>query len=168
MQTTRIQLLQRMALFGALRQETLQFLLEQARSKSVPAGEYFFREKDPADCLYVLETGRAAVVKSWQDGEFVLRHLERGDCFGEMALMDLFPRSASVRAVADCDAISLAPGDLYRLFERDPEQFALIQMNMGREVCRRLRESDEQLFRVRMAEAKTESDFDTETVFRST
>jgi len=168
MQTTRIQLLQHMALFGALRQETLQFLLEQARSKSVPAGEYFFREKDPADCLYVLETGRAAVVKSWQDGEFVLRHLERGDCFGEMALMDLFPRSASVRAVADCDAISLAPGDLYRLFERDAEQFALIQMNMGREVCRRLRESDEQLFRVRMAEAKTASDFDTETVFRST
>src|SRR6185295_2708405 len=41
MQTTRIQLLQRMALFGALRQETLQFLLEQSRSKSVPAGEYF-------------------------------------------------------------------------------------------------------------------------------
>ena len=36
MQTTRIQLLQRMALFGALRQETLQFLLEQSRSKSVP------------------------------------------------------------------------------------------------------------------------------------
>jgi len=168
MQTTRIQLLQHMALFGALRQETLQFPLEQSRLKSVPAGEYFFREKDPADCVYVLEAGRGAVVKSWQDGEFVLRHLERGDCFGEMALMDLFPRSASVRAVADCNAISLAPGDLYRLFERDAEQFALIQMNMGREVCRRLRESDEQLFRVRMAEAKTASDFDTETVFRST
>jgi len=168
MQTTRIQLLQRMALFGALRQETLQFLLEQSRSKNLTAGEYFFREKDPADCLYVLEAGRAAVIKSWHDGEFVLRHLERGDCFGEMALMDLFPRSASVRAVADCSALALAPADLYRLFERDAEQFALIQMNMGREVCRRLRESDEQLFRARMAEANSASDFDTETVFRTT
>jgi CRP-like cAMP-binding protein len=168
MQTTRIQLLQRMALFGALRQDTLQFLLEQSHSKSVPAGEYFFREKDPADCLYVLEDGRAAVIKSWHDGEFVLRHLERGDCFGEMALMDLFPRSASVRAVADCSALALGPADLYRLFERDAEQFALIQMNMGREVCRRLRESDEQLFRARMAEADSASDFDTETVFRTT
>jgi CRP-like cAMP-binding protein len=168
MQTPRIELLQRMPIFGALRQDTLQFLLEQARSKSVAAGEYFFREKEPADSLYVLETGRAAVIKSWEDGEFVLRHLERGDCFGEMALMDFFPRSASVRAVADCTAIALAPADLYRLFERDAEQFALIQMNMGREVCRRLRESDEQLFRVRMAEATGSNDFDTETVFRST
>ena len=167
MQSTPIDLLQRMPIFGALRQDTLQYLLEQVHSKSVPAGDYFFRESDPADCLYVLEAGRAAVVKSWQDGEFVLRHVERGDCFGEMALMDFFPRCASVRAVADCKAIALSPADLYRLFERDPEQFALIQMNMGREVCRRLRESDEQLFSVRMAAASA-ADFDTETVFRST
>jgi CRP-like cAMP-binding protein len=168
METKRIELLQRMPIFGALRQDTLQFLLEQARSKVVGAGEYFFREKDPADSLYVLEAGRAAVLKIWQDGEFLVRHLERGDCFGEMALMDFFPRSASVRAVADCTALALAPADLFRLFERDAEQFALIQMNMGREVSRRLRESDEQLFRARMAEAQGTADFDTETVFRAT
>jgi len=168
METKRIELLQRMPIFGALRQDTLEFVLDQARSKSVSAGEYFFREKDPADCLYVLEAGRAAVIKPWQDGEFLLRHVERGDCFGEMALMDFFPRSASVRAVADCSALAIAPADLFRLFERDTEQFALIQMNMGREVCRRLRESDEQLFRARMVSARAESDFDTETVFRAT
>jgi len=164
---TRIELLQRMPVFGALRQDTLQFLLEQARVKAVPAGQYFFREKDPADFLYVLETGRVAVIKAWKDGEFELRELGRGDCFGEMALMDFFPRSASVRALADCEAIALGPTDLLRLFERDAEQFALIQMNMGREVSRRLRESDEQLFRARMAEQRA-PDFDTETVFRST
>jgi CRP/FNR family transcriptional regulator, cyclic AMP receptor protein len=169
METKRIELLQRMPIFGALRQDTLQFVLEQARSKSVAAGDYFFREKDPADCVYVLEAGRAAVIKSWQDGEFLLRHVERGDCFGEMALMDFFPRSASVRAVADCTALALGPADLYRLFEHDAEQFALIQMNMGREVCRRLRESDEQLFRARMVQARgVTDDFDTETVFRAT
>ena len=68
METKRIELLQRMPIFGALRQDTLQFLLEQSRSKSVSAGEYFFREKDPADSLYVLEEGRATVLKGWQDG----------------------------------------------------------------------------------------------------
>ena len=168
MAATRIELLQRMPIFGALRDDTLQFLLELAREKAVPAGDFFFRETDPADCLYVLESGRAAVVKSWDGGEFVLRHLERGDCFGEMALMDFFPRCASVRAVADCQALALSPADLLRLFERDAEQFALIQMNMGREVCRRLRESDEQLFRARMNEAQHAADWDTETVFRAT
>ncbi len=168
MAATRIELLQRMPIFGALRADTLQFLLDQARLRAVPAGGFFFREKDPADCVYVLEAGRAAVIKAWEDGELVLRHLERGDCFGEMALMDFFPRCASVRAVADCQALALSPDDLLRLFEHDAEQFALIQMNMGREVCRRLRESDELLFAARMNEAKRELDWDTETVFRAT
>ena len=66
--------------------------------------------------------------------------------------MDLFPRSASIRALADCSAIELTPDDLLRLYEHDLEQFTLVQMNIGREVCRRLRATDELLFRARMGE----------------
>ena len=47
---------------------------------------------------------------------------------------------------------SLSTDDLLRLYEVDVEQFALIQMNIGREVCRRLRATDELLFRVQMGE----------------
>jgi CRP-like cAMP-binding protein len=65
-----------------------------------------------------------------------------------MAVMDLSPRSASVRAVEDCTAIRVSAANLYRLYEQDPKQFALIQMNMGREVTRRLREADDRLFEV--------------------
>jgi hypothetical protein len=52
-----------------------------------------------------------------------------------------------VRAVDDCRAVEVGTNDLLRLYECDIEQFALIQMNMGREVCRRLRATDELLFR---------------------
>jgi CRP-like cAMP-binding protein len=76
----------------------------------------------------------------------------------------LFPRSASLRAVADCSAIELTPADLHRLYERDLEQFTLVQMNIGREVCRRLRSTDELLFRARMGEVPDDSP----TLFRST
>jgi CRP-like cAMP-binding protein len=69
-----------------------------------------------------------------------------------MALLDLFPRSAAVRAIDDCVAIELATTDLLRLFEKDSEQFALIQMNIGREMCRRLRITDEMLFEAIMGE----------------
>ena len=61
--------------------------------------------------------------------------------------MDLSPRSASVRAVEDCTAIRISAANLYKLYEQDPKQFALIQMNMGREVSRRLREADDRLFK---------------------
>ena len=150
MEPRSIELLQAMPIFGALDEGALACLLEQSSPVRVRAGDFFFREGDEATSMFVLESGQAAVLKAWQGRQFVLRTMNPGDCFGEMALMDLFPRSASVRAVADCTAITLAPADLQRLFERDVEQFALIQMNIGREVCRRLRETDELLFSATM------------------
>ena len=112
--------------------------------------EFFFRENDQADSMFVLETGKAAVLKSWRGQDYFLRTLKEGDCFGEMAVMDLGPRSASVRAVEDCAAICISAENLYQLYAEDLKQFTLIQMNMGREVCRRLRESDNRLFSAAM------------------
>ena len=156
MPVTRIELLQGMPIFGAIREDVLRYLLEQANVVAVPAGGYFFREGDDAQGMFVLETGSAAVLKGWQGRKYKLHEFHRGDCFGEMALMDLMPRSASIKAMEDCSAIELRPDHLMRLFERDIEQFALIQMNMGREVCRRLRATDERLFAVEMnAEPQT-------------
>jgi CRP-like cAMP-binding protein len=153
MAPNRIELLQNMPVFGGAREDTLQFLLAQARTTAVPAGGYFFRENDAASSMFVLDTGRATVVKTWRERELVLHSLGPGDCFGEMSLMDLGPRSAAVCAEEDCVAIELTAADLLCLFEHDVEQFALIQMNIGREVCRRLRATDELLFRATMGEA---------------
>ncbi|MBT2325080.1 Crp/Fnr family transcriptional regulator [Variovorax paradoxus] len=150
MLAARIELMQQMPIFGAIGAEAIEFLLEPAPVIQVRTGDFFFREGDPADGMYVLESGRVTVSKSWQGGQLLLRRFAQGDCFGEMALLDLFPRSASVRADEDCRAIRLTPDNLYRLFEHDPAQFALIQMNIGREISRRLRATDEQLFRARM------------------
>ena len=151
----RIELLQRMPVFGAIRADTLSLLLEQAHLREVPAHGWFFREGDRADSMFVLERGEVSVIRTWRGEDWVLHTLRAGDCFGEMALMDLAPRSASVRAEADCSAIEVGAGDLLQLYEHDPEQFALIQMNIGREVCRRLRATDELLFRLRIGEMPT-------------
>jgi CRP-like cAMP-binding protein len=64
--------------------------------------------------------------------------------------MDHCPRSASVRVVEDCIAIRISAANLYEVYAQDLKQFALIQMNMGREVCRRRREADSRLFGARM------------------
>lgn len=158
MEDTRIELLQRMPIFGGIRADVLRFLLELCPAVAVPAQTYFFRERDEADAMFVLEAGRVAVLKSWQGKEFLLHTLGRGDCFGEMALMDLLPRSASVRALEDCAAIKLSAASLYKVYERDLGQFAMIQMNMGREVSRRLREADDRLFRAKMGMPEADLD----------
>ncbi len=146
MHPERVALLQRMPIFGAISEPSLEFVVERALVTRVPAGRCFFHEGEAATGMFVLETGRVAISRLWLGREFVLHELGPGDCFGEMALMDLLPRSATVRALADCLAFEIRTGDLYELFERDCTQFALIQMNMGREVCRRLRAADDMLF----------------------
>ena len=150
MQTKQIELLQQMPIFGGLPAEALELLLDEAQSVTVPAQAFFFREGDPALSMFVLEHGSVAVLRSWHGRELLLCRLGKGDCFGEMALLDLHPRSAAVRAEEDCSAIELTPAHLYRLFERDPAQFAMIQMNLAREMSRRLRATDDLLFRARM------------------
>ncbi len=152
MKPLQMELLQRMPIFGAIREDTLHFLLDRVQEVHLEAGQLFFREGDRAESMYVLETGKVAVLKGWHGHELLLHYLQSGDCFGEMALLDLFPRSASVRAETACKAMELGCTDLYRLFERDAEQFALIQMNIGREISRRLRLVDDLRFRARMGE----------------
>lgn len=150
MLTRHTELLQQMPIFGGLPAEALEVLLEQATTVTVAAQAFFFREGDPAVSMFVVEGGSVSVLRNWKGRELVLRQLGKGDCFGEMALLDLFPRSAAVRADEDCTAIELTPAHLYRLFERDPAQFATIQMNIAREMSRRLRHTDDLLFRARM------------------
>jgi len=76
--------------------------------------------------MFVLELGKAAVLKSWHGEDCFLQTLKEGDCFGEMAVSGL-----------------LSTQRLYQVY-------ALIQMNMGREVCRRLREANSRLFSAKM------------------
>ncbi|MBI5719002.1 MAG: cyclic nucleotide-binding domain-containing protein [Burkholderiales bacterium] len=155
MDARRVELLQRMPVFGALGERALQLLVEKSRPVEVAAGEYFFREGDAARSVYVLESGRAVVTRQWQGREIELNRFGPGDCFGEMALMDLHPRSAAVRALEPCVAIEFGPEEMLHLYEADLEQFTLLQMNLGRELCRRLRATDDLLFRAAMGEMPT-------------
>lgn len=156
MQDARIELLQQMPIFGGVHARTLDFLLGFCPIVSVPGHAFFFRENDQGDSMFVLEAGTAEVLKCWDGEDRLLKKLVKGDCFGEMAVMDHCARSASVRALEDCSAIKISAADLYRVYGEDLKQFALIQMNMGREVCRRLRDADRRLFDATIGQADTE------------
>lgn len=139
-----------MPIFGAISGDTLKFLLERAKEVNVAKDEYFFRENDQGSSMFVLEDGRVAVTKSWVGQSQDLAYLDKGDCFGEMALIEMGARSASVQAVEDCTALELSIDMLHELYQHDLEQFTIVQMNIGREVSRRLRKADDLLFQVQM------------------
>ncbi|NWF38010.1 cyclic nucleotide-binding domain-containing protein [Mariprofundus sp. NF] len=146
MDDARLELLQSMPVFGGVSQGTLIFLMQRASILNLEKGEFFFHEGDSATSMFVLESGVVAAMKQRDGQELVARELGQGDCFGEMALLDLYPRSASVIARTHCRAIEISQASLFALHEENLEQFTIIQMNIGREISRRLRLSDEKLF----------------------
>ncbi len=158
MQQARIEALQGMPIFGGIRRELLGVLVNAAKIMTVPSGQYFFRENEKTDAMFVLEAGEVSIMKTWNHQQYEIGRLGPGDCFGEMALIDLLPRSASVLAVQDCTAITLSLESVQWLYDKDLEQFALILMNIGRELSRRLRIADERLFSFKMGEPYPEAE----------
>jgi CRP-like cAMP-binding protein len=63
-----------------------------------------FRQGDPGDGYYVIESGRVAVVEDGRD----IRELGPGDSFGEIALLRSVPRTATVRALGDAEFVVIS------------------------------------------------------------
>lgn len=149
-------LLRRMAIFGGLSDATLKMILDQSQTIQVSTGDFFFREGDRPKSFFVLTSGTVTVERKWRDTAVVLDDLEHGDCIGEMSLIDMMPRSASIRAVEDCRALEIPVTALHSVYRLDVEQYAMIMMNMGREVSRRLRATSDRLFELEREQAEKE------------
>jgi CRP-like cAMP-binding protein len=80
------------------------------------AGDVVFAEGDRGDCMYVVKSG---AVSLRQDGN-ELEEVGPGGLFGEMALIDLGPRSASAVAVTDCELVSLEKRRFWFLVQETP------------------------------------------------
>jgi CRP-like cAMP-binding protein len=69
--------------------------------------------------------------------------LSAGQWFGEMSVLDVRPRSASVRALSPCVLLVVTARDLDALYRRDLRSYTLLVLNVARELARRLRLVDE-------------------------
>jgi CRP-like cAMP-binding protein len=129
-------------IFSRLKREVLDPVARAATVRRLAPGDLLAKEGDDAVAFYVMCSGQAEVVKRLgQEGERVVGHLREGDFFGEMALLDGFPRSASVRAVSECECLALARWDFLALVRTNPEvALAILPV-----LSRRLRECENQL-----------------------
>ncbi len=85
-------------------------------------GETIIREGELSDCAYILESGMAEVYKTLPNGEYqVIGLLDENDIFGELGLIDGFPRSASVRALSNCKVKRLTQQAFNSLARNNPQ-----------------------------------------------
>ena len=141
-----IDLLNNTPIFGGSRTDTIQLILESSKVVKKSNNQYFFKDNDLADSMFILISGQVEVQKTLGDKTYQISHLLAGDCFGEMAIIDHCTRSASVIALETCQAIELGIESFNSIYTSDIKQYTMLQMNMGREVSRRLRLANERLF----------------------
>jgi NTE family protein len=128
--TSRTSPLAAVPLLAGLEGNLLDRLAAQTRSLGVKAGEWLFREGDPADAAYVIAMGRLEVVDEGPP-ETVMRTLKRGDVLGELALLQEGRRSASVRAVRDTWLVTLGRFDFEALMRSSPDFALALTRNLG-------------------------------------
>jgi CRP-like cAMP-binding protein len=110
----------RVALFSELGNGELEALGRNLSPKTYPAGSPIIRESEPGDLFFVILRGEVKVFVDSPDGrEVVLSHLQTGDFFGEMALLEGESRSASVTALTDCELAVLARAEFLAVLARD-------------------------------------------------
>jgi CRP-like cAMP-binding protein len=143
----RIRKLQATPLFGGVRDDAVSFLLSRAESLHVSKGDWILREGEPGAAIYWIEEGVVAISRRHGGREVELRRLSAGDVFGEMAIFDLGPRSASACAAEDCRALVIGCGLLSQLLAYDLEQYTLMTLNLARELARRLRWIEDDLMK---------------------
>jgi HD-GYP domain-containing protein (c-di-GMP phosphodiesterase class II) len=122
--------------FSEMSNRDLRMVARFAATKKHGKGEIIIREDTVADTFYIIQKGKVAITKKFEDGEeMVLAIQHDGDFFGEMALLDQGPRSASAVALEPTVLLEISRVDFSILLKKAP----LLAYAMMRELSARLR-----------------------------
>jgi len=138
-----IEVLKNNKLLSGVNESFLSELVGNSILEEFKSGDVILKEGESGDKVCLLVKGRVKILKLADTKGKILFEMSEGDFFGEMALIDLRPRSASVVALSDCEVISIPADYFERLIHREPQ----ILINIARALSERLRVSNERLLR---------------------
>jgi len=133
------ELLTSVELFAEMNEEEIDDLTSLAQIKKLDKDSTIFHAGDLADAVFVVASGRVKVVITSSDGkEFILTVLGAGQVFGEMALLESAPRSASVVTLSAVEVLVISRTDFQRLLDSNPR----ISQRLMAILSRRLRRAN--------------------------
>ncbi|MEN3038492.1 MAG: cyclic nucleotide-binding domain-containing protein [Candidatus Kryptonium sp.] len=138
-----IESLKKNKLFGSVGEELINEIVQNSFIENYKPGDIILREGEFGDKVCLIAEGKVKVVKFADSKGKILMELEEGDFFGEMSLIDLRPRSASVVALTDCKIISIPANEFEKLIHLHPQ----ILINISRILSERLRKSNEKILK---------------------
>ncbi|MEI2705225.1 MAG: Crp/Fnr family transcriptional regulator [Ilumatobacteraceae bacterium] len=138
-----VELLTKTEFFAEAPPETVEAIAAQGVRRSLVRGDVLFREGDDAAAMYIVLSGRLAIVivNPIDHRETVVSLMEHGDLFGEMSLLDDLPRSATARALEASEVLEIPFAPVAAAFDSDPRMLR----GVTRLLARRVRITDEAL-----------------------
>ena len=137
-----VETLRQVPLFESLDDEAAHELCELLDSLDCKSGEVLFRAGHEGDAMYIIEEGKVRIFVRAKDGhEVTLTELQRGDFFGEMALLEGKPRSADARVAEDARLAVLSREHFLSFTRSNPN----VALEMLTALANRLRQTDELL-----------------------
>jgi len=143
-------LLRSIPVFADLKEREIWELEQITHRRSYKEGEVVFHEGEPGVGMYIIEEGSVKIYISSSDcQEIELAQLASGEFFGEVALLEDEPRSATVVAMEPTTLIGLFKPDLLDLIDRNPEAGVKIILKLSQILAARLRHTHEEMRRMR-------------------
>jgi CRP-like cAMP-binding protein len=109
--------------------------------RKVPAGTVLFNEGDRGEEMYILQSGKVKISKRIRGVEKTLATLEKGEFFGEMAILNDKPRSASAETIEECEMLMIDRKTFDALIRGNAE----IAVRFIKRLADRLRETNDQM-----------------------
>lgn len=109
--------------------------------RALEKGDTIFKEGDPGDEMYIIQEGSVEIVKNLGGRNQVLATLEKGDFFGEMAIVNRIRRTATARAGSGLKLLAFDRNGFQQMIEKNPK----IALNIIDKLCRRLESTTSQL-----------------------
>jgi CRP/FNR family cyclic AMP-dependent transcriptional regulator len=139
-------ILHHIPVFSELTPMELRVLEKVVHMRNYRSDETIFVETEPGAGMYVIQNGRVNVLLNHKSGSpIILAELEKGDFFGEMALLGDSARSATAIAQEPCELIGFFHPDLIEILNLHPRIGAKISLGLARTLAERLRYTSEQL-----------------------
>ncbi|MEZ4701757.1 MAG: cyclic nucleotide-binding domain-containing protein [Rhodothermales bacterium] len=136
-------LLKRTPIFASLSKRELDSIERIMYRRDYVAGEQIFHQGDPGIGMYIIQHGVVSIVQLPDQHE--LAELTTGDFFGEIALLNETPRSASAIARTECTLLGVGQPDLLGLFKRNSKLGVKVLIPLSQITGRRLVEIDQEL-----------------------
>lgn len=132
-------------LFSNFSSNDLNILADAMEKEKVSEGDILIAEGTPGEALYVLVEGEVIVEKIFYDEKVKIASLKPGSIFGEMALVDNYPTSATVTATKNCLFYSLRKENLEHILAYNPTLNGRFWRDLSRILCNRIRAANDGL-----------------------